>query len=107
MNNAREPWRAAAEGIVVVCRLTPKAARDALDGVGAMSDGSQVLLARVRAPPEDGRANKALCDLIAGALGMTSSAVSLARGGKSRVKQIAVRDDSETLIARLAAQFAQ
>ena len=106
-NSPREAWRATSDGIVVVCRLTPKGGRDALEGIATLSDGSRVLLARVRAAPEDGRANKALCGLIAGALGVAASHVALAGGGKSRVKQIAVRGYSAALIARLTALCAQ
>jgi hypothetical protein len=47
----REPWRRKREGIVVACRLTPKGGRDAIEGFGALADGSRALLARVRAAP--------------------------------------------------------
>ena len=46
-----EPWRATLDGVVVACRLTPKGGRDAIDGVARLSDGSSVLLARVRSRP--------------------------------------------------------
>ncbi len=96
-----EPWRATPDGVVVACRLTPKGGRDAIDGVGRLSDGTHVLLARVRQPPEDGRANDALCALIARTLDAPASRVRLAAGAKSRLKQVAVGGDSEALIARL------
>ncbi len=67
------PWRATAEGIVVACRLTPKGGRDAIEGVRVLSDGTTVLACRVREPPEDGRANAALCRLIAEAAGAPAS----------------------------------
>ena len=63
-----EPWRATLDGVVVACRLTPKGGRDAIDGVARLADGTSVLLARVRAAPEDGRANEALCALLAAKL---------------------------------------
>jgi len=107
MNEAREPWRAGANGIIVVCRLTPKGGRDALEGIATLGDGARVILARVRAAPEDGRANKALCALLASALGVAPSHVGLAAGGKSRIKQVAISGDAAQLIARLAALFAQ
>ena len=98
-----EPWRATPDGVVVACRLTPKGGRDAIDGVARLSDGTSVLLARVRTAPEDGRANDALCALIAKTLDASVSRVRLAAGAKSRLKQVAVTGDSETLIARLRA----
>ena len=54
-----EPWRATQDGVVVACRLTPKGGRDAIDGVARLSDGTAVLLARVRTAAEDGRAKGA------------------------------------------------
>ena len=41
------PWRAAPDGIVVACRLTPKGGRDAIDGAATLADGTRVLLVRV------------------------------------------------------------
>jgi uncharacterized protein len=53
-----------------------------------MEDG--VLRARVSAPPVDGRANRALCRLIAKRVGVPPSRVSVVRGEKSRDKVIRV-----------------
>jgi len=74
-------------------RLTPRARHgDALTG---MRDG--VLLARVRAPPVDGRANVALCRLLAEALGVPPSRASVIRGHTAREKLVRVEgiDDAE------------
>jgi uncharacterized protein len=98
-----EPWRATLDGVVVSCRLTPKGRRDAIDGVAQLADGTGVLLARVRSAPEDGRANDALCALLAAKLDAPASRVRLAAGAKSRLKQVAVKGDPEALIARLRA----
>jgi uncharacterized protein YggU (UPF0235/DUF167 family) len=56
-------------------RLQPRASRDELLDV---RDG--VLRARVSAPPVDGRANVALCALIARTAGVAASRVSIVRG---------------------------
>lgn len=53
-----------------------------------MRDG--VLQARVTAPPVDGKANKALCKLIAKRLGVAPSKVSVVRGEKSRDKLVRI-----------------
>jgi uncharacterized protein YggU (UPF0235/DUF167 family) len=95
------PWRATPEGVVVNCRLTPKGGRDAIDGVAALSDGTAVLACRVRAAPEDGRANAALCKLIAEAAGAAPSRARLVAGAKARIKQIALEGDSAALLATL------
>jgi uncharacterized protein YggU (UPF0235/DUF167 family) len=96
------PWRVTPDGVVVACRLTPKGGRDAVDGVMVMSDGTAVLACRVRAPPEDGRANEALCHLIARATGAPASKVRILAGTKSRLKQVAVDGAPDGLAAALA-----
>jgi uncharacterized protein YggU (UPF0235/DUF167 family) len=53
-----------------------------------MRDGK--LLARVAAPPLQGRANRALCRLIARRLGVASSAVTIARGARSSEKLVRI-----------------
>ena len=67
-------------------RLTPRGGRDAVTGVRA--DG--VLLVRVSAPPVDGKANAALCRLLAKALGVAPSRVTVVRGHGSRDKVVRV-----------------
>ena len=98
-----EPWRVSADGVVVACRLTPKGGRDAIEGVVRLADGTPVLLARVRAPPEDGRANEALCALLAEALEARAVPGPADAGGKSRLKEVAVTGDPAALLARLRA----
>jgi uncharacterized protein YggU (UPF0235/DUF167 family) len=95
------PWRATLDGIVVACRLTPKGGRDAIDGAATLADGTRVLLARVRAVPEDGKANEALLRLIADKAGVPASRARLVAGGKSRLKQVAISGDPAALIAKL------
>jgi uncharacterized protein len=95
------PWRATLDGIVVACRLTPKGGRDAIDGAATLSDGTRVLLVRVRAVPEDGKANATLLRLLAEKAGAPVSNVRLVAGAKSRLKQVAVTGDPATLMAKL------
>ena len=66
-------------------RLQARARGDELVGI---RDG--VLVARVSAPPVDGRANRALCRLIARRAGVAPSKVTVLRGGRSRDKLIRV-----------------
>ena len=56
----------------------------------------------VSEPPADGRANKAVCALLAEALGVPASAVTISRGATSRRKQLRVAGDPATLAARAA-----
>ncbi|MDQ1686905.1 MAG: uncharacterized protein QOC82_3642 [Frankiaceae bacterium] len=69
----------------VAVRLQPRAARDEIVG---LRDG--VLVVRVSAPPVDGRANKALCKLIARRAGVAPTRVSVVRGERSRDKLVLV-----------------
>jgi uncharacterized protein YggU (UPF0235/DUF167 family) len=88
--------------VILPVRLTPKYSRDEIVGVEDHC-GECVLKARVRAIPEAGRANDALETLIARWLGVPQSTVSVAHGGKSRLKQVAVAGDVDAL-SRLIAQ---
>jgi uncharacterized protein YggU (UPF0235/DUF167 family) len=96
------PWRATPDGVVIACRLTPKGGRDAIDGVATLADGTPVLLVSVRAVPEGGKANAALCRLIAEALGVAASKARLVAGAKSRLKQVAVTGEAGELMTRLS-----
>ena len=98
------PVRATADGVVLGVRLTPKSSRDEILGVETFG-GVAVLKARVRALPEEGRANDALVKLIAKWLGMPPSTVSVAQGGKSRLKQVRIDGDADSLLARIAARL--
>lgn len=96
-------FRREADGIVLSVRLTPKASRDSVDGIGALSDGSEVVLARVRAVPEDGAANAALLALTAKTFGVPKSAVTLLRGATQRVKQMRIVGAPDQLAAIIQA----
>lgn len=62
-----------------------------------------MLQAKVTAPPVGGKANKALCKLIAKRLGVAPSRVSVVHGEKSRDKVVRVEGvDAERLRAALA-----
>jgi len=71
-------------------KLTPGAAQDRLDGWDSDPEGRSVLKVRVRARPIEGKANEALVRLVADALGVPRSAVSLVQGDRSRIKRLEV-----------------
>ena len=57
----------------------------------------------VTEPPEDGRANRAVCAAVADLLHVAPSAVSVTAGASSREKTLRVTGDPAALSARLAA----
>jgi hypothetical protein len=65
--------------------VAPRAKRNELAGQRAGA-----LLVRVTAPPVDGKANDAVCRLIAKAAGVPPSRVSVVRGGSARDKVVRV-----------------
>jgi uncharacterized protein (TIGR00251 family) len=87
---AARPWAAAAGGVVLTVRLTPKGGRDAIDGIETGADGKPVLKVRVRAAPREGEANDALVRLIAKVVGVPLRAVSLTSGHSARLKRLKI-----------------
>ncbi len=83
-------YRVEPGAIVLTVRLTPRADRDSVEGVSTLADGQVVALARVRAVPEDGAANKALIALIAKIFHRPKSAIALVGGATARVKQVRI-----------------
>ncbi|XLP34399.1 DUF167 domain-containing protein [Brevundimonas vesicularis] len=84
-------------------KLTPRANADRIDGWDVDPDGRPVLKVRVRAQPVEGEANAALVAFLAKALGVPRRAISLARGGQSRLKMIEIADlDDDEVRQRLS-----
>jgi uncharacterized protein len=75
-------------------RLVPRGGRDAIDGVGEAGE----LRCRVSAPPADGAANRALLRLVADALGVPPSAVTIEAGAASRTKRLSIRGIEATAV---------
>ncbi len=91
-----------ASGVDVFVRLTPKSSRDAVEGVETGADGRAFLKVRVRAVPEKGKANRALAELLAGALGVPAGAVGVVAGGAARLKTVRIVGDAGAIEAELA-----
>jgi uncharacterized protein YggU (UPF0235/DUF167 family) len=85
-----KPFRPRENGVDLFVRLTPKAALDQFEGIEISANGRSHLKARVRAVPENGAANAALQKLVAKALGVPASAVSVAAGGTARLKTLRI-----------------
>jgi uncharacterized protein (TIGR00251 family) len=88
-----------AEGVVLRVRAQPGARK-----VGVQGEQAGALKLAVSAPPEDGRANAALVELLRDILGVKRSQVELLRGATGRDKQFLICGVSRPdLTARLAA----
>ena len=99
--NGALPYKIVDSGLEVAVRLTPKGGRDRLQGTTMDADGRVWLAARVSAPPEGGKANKALIRLLAKQLGVAPSAVTIVAGETQRRKRLRIAGESEALAARL------
>jgi uncharacterized protein (TIGR00251 family) len=71
---------------MITVRVTPRGGRDAIDGWS--DDGT--LRVRVSAAPAGGKANDAVVRLLARALNVPPSSVSIVRGTASRIKQVSL-----------------
>jgi uncharacterized protein len=94
-----KPWTQTADGVALEVRLTPRSARDAIEGVERLADGRCVL--KARAAPVEGEANAALARLIAKALGIAPRQVELTAGGAARLKRLRILGNARELDALL------
>lgn len=95
------PFSAAGGGVRLAVRLTPRAARDGIDGIAPGPDGRPVLRLRVAAPPVEGAANAALVGYVARSLRMRESDIVLISGERGRLKLLELSGDAADLLARL------
>ncbi|WP_306014858.1 DUF167 domain-containing protein [Oceanicaulis sp. MMSF_3324] len=85
------PAQTVEDGLRLFVRVQPKAARAHLGGGREGADGRVRLVAKVRSAPDKGAANTELCALIAKALGVPKSTVSVIAGATQREKTLLVR----------------
>ena len=94
--------RRTASGVLIDLRVQPRARRIALD-----CDDAGVLKAAVTAPPEDGKANAAVIELLAREWRLAKSAIEVARGATARRKVLAIAGRTEDIAASIAAWMRQ
>ena len=95
------PWRSNAEGVLLAVRVTPRASKDAVDGLWHDADGAAWLALKVRAAPDDGQANKAVIALLGRTLALPKSAITLESGGAARLKRFSIVCNTYEIEARL------
>ena len=91
------PWRRVAGGLEITLRVTPKSRMDQVTGLHGGSDAALSLALKVRALPDKGAANKAVIDLLAKALGVPKSCISLLSGSTKRNKTVLVRGEPQQI----------
>ena len=77
--------REGGDDVLIRIKAVPSASRDAI--VGVLGDRLKI---RVSAPPQGGRANRAICALIAEALGVRAQVVTIEAGAASPQKVVRV-----------------
>lgn len=94
------------DGLRLAVRLTPKASRNGLQGLAEEAGGGAVVKVQVTAVPENGKANAALCKLLAKELRLPKSAVIVVSGATDRRKSVAIDGDPVDVAARLRDKLA-
>lgn len=89
------------DGISVAVRLTPKASRNAIGGVEVNAEGGVYLKVMVTTVPEDGKANAALCKLLAKSWKIPATSIAVTSGATSRNKQLVISCADPDLPTRL------
>lgn len=85
------------DGVVLSVRIVPRASRTEV--AGPMGEALKV---RIQAPPVDGKANAALIDFLASALGVPRRGVTILSGRSSRLKKVRVTGlDAARTVGRL------
>jgi hypothetical protein len=85
----RPPASGVAGGVLLKVRVTPKSSRDMLSGLVWRGEETRLAI-KVRAAPQDGAANEAVCRAIATWLDVKPSFVGIAAGHKDRDKTILI-----------------
>ncbi len=85
------------DGAQLFVRVSPGAASDKIAGLWQGADGEQRLGVKVTAATDKGKANAAIIKLLAKALGLAKSALTVASGEAARMKTISITGDSAAL----------
>ena len=97
------PFTSRPGGVSVAVRLTPKAAKNRIGDIRASADGKEALRVSVTAPPESGKANKALIALLAKEWKMAKGGITIKTGARGRNKTEFLAGDPKVLMGKLRA----
>lgn len=96
-------FRTDSAGLVLALRVSPKASRDQVLGPMDLPDG-QALKVAVTAAPERGKANAAVCELLAETFDVAKGDVQVVAGDTDRHKKVRVVGNPSVL-ARIAQRW--
>lgn len=96
-------WAPASGHVTLSVRVTPRAGRNAVEGVRADAAGEPALSVRVAAVPVDGAANDAVEAVVAKWLGVPARDVEVTLGQTMRAKRLRIDGDPVALIRKLQA----
>jgi uncharacterized protein len=88
-------------GVRVALKVTPRAARSAVDGIALDARGQARLAVRVTAAPDGGKANAAVIKLLAKRWGLPARDLRLISGAAARSKTLQVEGPPGRLLAEL------
>ena len=91
----------------VAIRLSPRAKTDRLLSVVTMAEGRHAIKAWVTAPPQDGRANEALLQLLSRAWRLPRASLAVVAGAATRNKTVRITGDPHQLLTELSGQIAR
>jgi uncharacterized protein (TIGR00251 family) len=87
----------------IAIKVTPRSAKPGIGGWREGADGREELEIRVAEAPADGAANAAIEKLVAKALGLSRSEVTIISGHSSRHKRVGVPFDLDEVRRRFGA----
>ena len=97
-------WLSAhAGGVRLALKVTPRAARTVVDGIGRDARGQAYLAVRVTAAPDGGKANAAVIKLLARRWRLPARDLRLVSGASARRKILQVDGPPQRLLTELAA----
>ena len=96
-----KPYAAVEGGVRLALRLTPRAAKNGVDGIAQDADGRPLLKLRLVAPPVEGAANQALIAFLAKSLSLRKADISIRSGETGRIKILHLAGDAATVLKKL------
>jgi uncharacterized protein len=95
--SSQDYFRLTPDGAQIFVRASPGAAKDEIAGLWEGADEEHRLAVKVAAPPDKGKANAAIIKLLAKALGVPKSDLSVSTGETARLKTITIIGDPASL----------